>query len=99
MLRRDRGARQAMRAHLSATGRQTPRVGASAGSRPVATPASLLPGRRLGQVPALDGLRGIAILAVAAFHFSLAFWPNAQGVAHLPGGFLGVDMFFVLSGS
>ena len=40
-------------------------------------------------VPELDGLRAIAALAVVAFHVRL------PGVA---GGFLGVDMFFVLSG-
>src|SRR6478736_4989436 len=37
--------------------------------------------------PALDGLRALAILAVIAFH-----------TAGLPGGWAGVDIFFVLSG-
>ena len=39
--------------------------------------------------PALDGVRALAVAAVLAFH---------GGVAALPGGFLGVDAFFVLSG-
>jgi len=37
----------------------------------------------------VDGLRGVAVVAVVAFH---AF------PAHVPGGFVGVDVFFVISG-
>lgn len=44
---------------------------------------------RLGWRPALDGLRAIAVVCVVLFHFRLHL---------LPGGSLGVDLFFALSG-
>jgi peptidoglycan/LPS O-acetylase OafA/YrhL len=37
----------------------------------------------------IDGLRALAILPVVAFHI---------GVSRIPGGFVGVDVFFVISG-
>ena len=43
----------------------------------------------LGYVPALDGLRAVSVCAVIAYH---------AGWSALPGGFLGVEVFFVISG-
>ncbi len=44
--------------------------------------------------PALDGLRGIAVLLVVFYHFHAP----GPGLLHLRGGWAGVDVFFVLSG-
>jgi peptidoglycan/LPS O-acetylase OafA/YrhL len=44
---------------------------------------------RIRYLPALDGLRGIAVLAVIFYHAELSW---------MPGGFLGVELFFVVSG-
>lgn len=44
--------------------------------------------------PELEGLRALAVLAVIIYHAELTW----RGMSILPGGFLGVDVFFVLSG-
>jgi peptidoglycan/LPS O-acetylase OafA/YrhL len=48
----------------------------------------------LGHRPALDGMRGLAILSVLLAH--VWFHPTKPQLFH--GGFIGVDVFFVLSG-
>ena len=50
----------------------------------------------LGYEPALDGLRAVAILATIAVHAAF-FLPGPWGVL-FPGAWIGVDIFFVLSG-
>jgi peptidoglycan/LPS O-acetylase OafA/YrhL len=52
---------------------------------------------RLGYQPGLEGLRGIAILTVVVAHLSEFVAPSTKDWL-LRGGFLGVDVFFVLSG-
>ena len=43
----------------------------------------------MGYQPSLDGIRAVAVVAVLLYH---------ADVRWLPGGFLGVDVFFVVSG-
>src|SRR5437868_4964541 len=50
-----------------------------------------------GQMPALDGLRGIAIVLVLMHQFDLITSPHAIDVA-FDAGWIGVQLFFVLSG-
>ncbi|HWB70196.1 MAG TPA: acyltransferase, partial [Solirubrobacterales bacterium] len=45
--------------------------------------------KRLPYLPGIDALRAVAVLAVFLYH---------AGVGWMPGGFLGVDVFFVISG-
>ena len=83
----------------SSAPRPARRSGSSVGIRTAGGPGDLLvvddrpevidprPGGSIPHRPGLDGLRGLAVAAVVAHHFG-----------YLPGGYLGVDLFFVLSG-
>lgn len=51
------------------------------------TQEKLRPG--IGYIPAIDGLRAVAVVSVMLFHLNSGL---------LPGGFAGVDVFFVISG-
>ena len=44
--------------------------------------------------PEIDGLRSIAVFAVIFYHLQISF----DNIEILKGGFLGVDIFFVISG-
>ena len=80
----------------------TDRTRSAADDRPVAGPGRSPSGQEVGRprrrrasasvggrIEGLDGVRAVAVVAVIVYHL----WP-----ARLPGGFLGVDVFFVISG-
>jgi peptidoglycan/LPS O-acetylase OafA/YrhL len=52
-------------------------------------PAATGPQHAFGYLPALDGLRALAVAAVVVYHL---------GYRRVPGGYIGVEVFFVLSG-
>jgi peptidoglycan/LPS O-acetylase OafA/YrhL len=52
---------------------------------------------RLGYRPQLDGVRGLAVLLVLTYHVGAVLWRPAR-LWLAPGGILGLDVFFVLSG-
>jgi peptidoglycan/LPS O-acetylase OafA/YrhL len=66
-------------------------------SRPVVVADEAPPGRLLRHEPALDGLRGVAIVGVLLYHASILDDLTALG-RWVGGGFLGVSAFFTLSG-
>src|SRR5215211_5039465 len=57
--------------------------------RPVAGAARTTRPPAVTYLPGLDGLRAISVIAVLLYH---------AGLTWIPGGFLGVEVFFVISG-
>ena len=59
-----------------------------------------------GHIPQLDGIRGLAVLLVMVLHFTLhgkmgeasAFWADQHFLRITLSGWIGVDLFFVMSG-
>lgn len=76
------------------------RDGTLEGTPEVALDGALVRGR-LGHSPVLDGVRGMAIVLVFLVHFKFRTWSNpidafVDGIFR--SGWMGVDLFFVLSG-
>ncbi len=61
-------------------------------------------GVRIGRLAEINGLRGIAILAVVWHHLSFALVPTPPHLWGMPtepvlwNGWMGVNLFFILSG-
>ncbi len=83
--------RRAARQAPTATGDVASAQGASSILRQSMSTDANAPGARptLGHLKGLDGIRAFAVLSIIAFH---------TGLNSVPGGFYGVDAFFVLSG-
>ena len=64
-------------------------TGADGQSLAPADRAAKGPISRIPYLPGLDGMRALAVVAVMVYH---------ADVSWLPGGFLGVEVFFVISG-
>jgi peptidoglycan/LPS O-acetylase OafA/YrhL len=79
-------------------GRDELSVDAASASAPLTDAAAIGGGavRRMGRMPALDGLRGVAVLTVFVAHFEIILPINR--VVAIPGANVPLDMFFVLSG-
>ncbi len=70
---------------ITIPGQPPGRPGSRGSTAPAGGPAARAPGFR----PDIEGLRAVALLAVLGFH---------AAVPQLAGGFVGVDVFFVISG-
>src|SRR5918994_4136977 len=90
---------------MTSMGATEPAAPAASASPPSAPPAPVLTpvppeapaARRLGYHPELDGLRGVALAIVVLHHAALLMWPGHPDW-FFPGGQVGLDVFFALSG-
>ena len=83
------GARRSTRSTDAARDNRPTRTGRTGRTGASAAPAEKPQKKKSRYIPALDGLRAFAVLAVIAYH---------MGMLWAPSGLLGVTVFFVLSG-